>query len=205
MKKEYVLPAALAVVVAACHVRDDRTAGGNTASSTVTVASGSPTSVAASSTAASTTPELVVDSSALVTAPWTDTKQVMDTTLDAPNFQCAPKVVTRNDTITLRAEVPHGGWLAVQDPSDVFYYFTTPLSRETGYSVVVDPEAFKNMLVLRFRADIKLRPYVHGHDTTETVFRKPGKYTFTIGENLATEYDEEDPNWHCTVEVRGSP
>lgn len=201
MNKMYVILAALA---GACQVRDDGTVG-KVASSTATVASGTARSVPASSTTASTRPALVVDSSAVVTGPWIDTRQVMDTSLDAPNFQCAPKIVTRNDTITLRAEVPHGGWLAVQDPTNVFYHFTAPFPREKGYRVVVDPEAFKNMLILRFRADIKLRPYVYGHDTTETVFRKPGTYTFTIGENLATEYDDEDPNWHCAVQFRDSP
>jgi len=203
MNKKYAILAALAG--AACQVKDSGITVGNAGSSTVTVASGAASSVATSSTTASMAPPLMVDSSAVVSGPWVDNKQVMDTSVDAPNFQCAPKIVTHNDTITLRAEVPHGGWLAVKDPAGMSYYFTSPIAREVGRTVVVDPEIFKTVEVLRFRADIMLRPYYAGHDTAETVFQKPGKYTFTIGENLATEYDEEDPNWHCTVEVPRLP
>ena len=188
-----------ALVLAACQSKTERT-GIDLAASSTAVAT-------ASTTASSTAAMRGGYSDALVTTVWTDTKAVMDTSLDAPNFQCAPKVVTRKDTITLRAEVPHGGWLTVVQPDSTTFTLTSPLFDEThrGFTPLVDPEAFKNMLILRFRADIRARPYIYGRDTLEPVFVQPGEYVFTIGENLATEYDEEDPNWHCTVRFIPSP
>jgi hypothetical protein len=139
-----------------------------------------------------------------VTTPWTDTKQLLDTSLNAPNFECAPKVFTRSDTITLRAEVPHGGQLSVAQPDGTtFWLVSPPLKSDEGISnyFLSDPETFRNTLILRFRADIRAKPYVYGRDSLEPIFRAPGDYKFTLGENLATEYDEEDPNWHCVVRL----
>ncbi|HYS69611.1 MAG TPA: hypothetical protein VEM14_05170 [Gemmatimonadaceae bacterium] len=146
-----------------------------------------------------------------MTVPWTDTRQVMDTSLDAPNFQCAPKLFTRRDTLTLRAEVPHGGWLTVTQPDGTtFELVAPPMSRDPGtpnYSIM-NPEVFANTLILRLRADIRSRPAIYGRDTLEPVFRATGDYKFTIGENLATEFDEQDhqdPNWYCTIRLSGVP
>lgn len=138
-----------------------------------------------------------------MTTAWIDTRQVLDTSLDAPNFQCAPKVLTQRDTVILRAEVPHGGWLLLERPDGTSFDLVSPIPDE-GYGKLLDSEAFKNTLIVRFRADIRSRPQVYGRDTLEQVFNLPGEYTFTIGENLGTEYDEEDPNWHCKIRVAAS-
>ncbi|HST07649.1 MAG TPA: hypothetical protein VLJ83_05720, partial [Gemmatimonadaceae bacterium] len=100
------------------------------------------------------------------------------------------------------AEVPHGGWLVVAQPDSTIFTLISPIGRQIArFSPLSDAEVFKTMLILRFRADIRAKPDVYGRDTLETVFRTPGDYVFTIGENLGTEYDEEDPNWHCTIRL----
>jgi len=130
----------------------------------------------------------------------------MDTSLDAPNFQCAPKALTLTDTLTLRAEVPHGGWLAVSRPDSAMFMLIEP-GLDVPDSSLVESEAFKNMLTLRIRADIR-KPQVYAAPL-EQVFRVPGKYVFTVAENLGTEYDYDeqdhvDLDWHCTVQVAPS-
>jgi len=188
-----------ALFLTACQTKTDRALSQATAASSTEIA------VAASTTPPNTAPATrIVFSDALVRTPWVDTKQVMDTSLDAPNFQCAPKVFTQKDTLTLRAEVPHGGWLDVNQPDGTDFRLIGPVAEAAGYALM-DTATFANTLIVRFRADLKSRPYVYGRDTLETVFRVPGDYRFTIGYNLATEYDDEDPNWHCTVRLVASP
>src|SRR2546423_14869250 len=96
--------------LAACRSEANRTTvqAGQSSTDVPTASSTAPGSSATSTEA--------VSSAALVTAALTNARQVMDTSLNAPNFQCAPTVVTLKDTLTLRAEVPHGGWLAVAAP-----------------------------------------------------------------------------------------
>lgn len=186
-----------AIVLLACQTSSDRAR----IDTTHTLMSGSSTPQADS--VRQTNPH----SDIVVTAPWADTRQVMDTSLDAPNFQCAPSTVTPKDTITLRAEVPHGGWLAVSRPDSTLFMLIEP-KMPAPDSALVDSEAFQNMLILRMRADIRWRPSVYGR-AAESVFSVPGKYVFTIGQNLGTEYDYDeadhvDLDWHCTVQVAGS-
>lgn len=183
-------------LLVACQTRRDQTTVGATASSSISAATSTPVVRVATGG----------PSEALVTSPWVDTKAVFDTSLDAPNFQCAPKVFTSRDTIALRVEIPHGGWLSVEGPDSTFFTLSSPFFHEHyPFSPLVEVEALKQMLILRFRADIRMRPNVYGRDTLEPVFRVPGEYRFTIGENLATEYDEEDPNWHCSIRLAGEP
>ena len=184
------------VFLVACQSQRDQPTVNATASSTIS--------------AATSTPVVRVTtggpSEALVTSAWVDTKAVFDTSLDAPNFQCAPKVFTSRDTIALRAEIPHGGWLIVAAPDSTIFELTSPTFMQfRGFAPLIDPEAFKETLILRFRADVRTKADVYGRDTLERVFRLPGEYRFTIGENLATEYDEEDPNWHCSIRLAGEP
>jgi hypothetical protein len=183
---------AVAVLVACRSNTEGATASANASSSS----SASSTSLAQAANE-NLLPNMPAQS--VVTAGWTDTKAVFDTSLNAPNMQCAPKLATRSDTIAIRAEIPHGGQLSVEQPDGtVFSLVMPPDKRSPDYSLV-DAESFRNILVLRFRADIRSRPSVYGRDTLEPIFRVPGDYRFTLGENLATEYDEEDPNWHCTI------
>jgi hypothetical protein len=162
-------------------------------STSVSVASSS-TQVAPPSAAAETG-----SSPALVTGPWIDTKQVFDTTLDAPNLQCAPKVFTRGDTITVRAEVPHGGYLVVLNPEDATFYLVQP---ERGHPEIRGPlgssEEFMKTLITRFRADVRAKPAIYGRDTLEPVFNAAGKYIIEVGENLESEGGAEYI-WKCTV------
>jgi hypothetical protein len=170
----------------------------------------SSTQIVAASTTASTTPVAIVDtpswSPALVRTPWVDTKQVMDTSLDAPNFQCAPKEFTTNDTITLRAEVPHGGQLNVVAPDSTSFYLIIPPQWDRKTLSLMPTDTFKTTLITRFRADIRGHPLANGRDTLEPIFLKPGRYTFQLADNLATDYDSEEEMdlavWRCTLTLR---
>lgn len=174
----------------------------------------SSTQIVAASTTASTTPsattvavlDTMLHSPALVTTPWVDTKQVMDTSLDGPNFQCAPKEFTDRDTITLRAEVPHGGQLNVRAPDGTDFYLVVPPQWDTLAVSLMPTDTFKTTLITRFRADIRGHPFVNGRDTLEPIFLKPGRYTFQLADNLGTEFDSEEEMdlavWQCTITLR---
>jgi hypothetical protein len=168
--------------------------------------SAAPTQIGAASSTLPTVQPPEADTStrsALVTTPWVNIKQVMDTSLDAPNFQCAPKQFTLRDTITLRAEVPHGGQLSVVTPDGTIYPLIFPLGEDPKTTALMPPATFENTLITRFRADIRQRPAIYGRDTVERIFRKPGDYTFILGSNLETEVDDEAnvdiAFWRCTI------
>ena len=155
-----------------------------------------------SSSTRMTTPSAIADtgsSPALVTGLWIDTKQVFDTSLEAPNLQCAPKVFSRTDTIAVRAEVPHGGYLVVLNPEHTTFYLVQP---EGGHPETRGPlgssETFMNSLITRFRADVRARPAIYGRDTLEPVFNAVGKYIIEVGDNLESEGDA-DFIWKCTI------
>jgi hypothetical protein len=63
---------------------------------------------------------------ALVTSPWVDTKRVMDNSTNAPGLQCAPRIFSRRDTLTLRMEHPHGEYLVVTQPDSTAFYLVYP-------------------------------------------------------------------------------
>jgi hypothetical protein len=160
-------------------------------------------SVASSSTQVAI-PSAIADtgsSPALVTGPWIDAKQVLDTSLDAPNLQCAPKVFSRRDTITVRAEVPHGGYLVVLNPEHASFYLIQP---EHGHPETRGPlgssEVFMKTLITRFRADVRAKPAIYGRDTLEPVFNAAGKYIIEVGDNLESEADD-DYIWKCTLRL----
>jgi hypothetical protein len=193
-----------AIIVIGCNSSGDAKRVEPTSSSTRMVAA----STTASTTASTVVPTVDTPSwsPALVRTPWIDTKQVMDTSLDAPNFQCAPKEFTNNDTITLRAEVPHGGQLLVQAPDSTDFYLIFPAGSEPGSSSLMPADTFENTLITRFRADIRGRPATYGRDTLEPIFRKPGPYTFSLASNLGTDFDTEEEmelaTWRCTITLR---
>jgi hypothetical protein len=165
------------------------------------------TGIAASSTTSSTPAAAMIEtpppSVALVTTPWVDVKQVFDTSLDAPNFQCAPRQFTNRDTIILRAEVPHGGQLSVSAPDSTNFYLVFPPDWDKQSVTLMPTDTFANALITRFRGDIRGRPRVYGRDTLEPIFRKPGRYTFFLASNLATDYDTDEEEdravWKCTI------
>lgn len=133
----------------------------------------------------------------LVTSPSTDIKQVMDTSIKAPNLQCAPKMFSRRDTITMRMEVPHGEYLVVIQPNGTWFYLVYPHDVDGPNYSLVPSDTFKAMPTIRFRGDVKGKPWVYGRDTLETVFQEPGKYVLETGANIASERGSQI--WKCSV------
>src|SRR5258705_11265464 len=146
----------------------------------------------ASSTADATPPPLpvavpklhldtAIPAMSLDTTTWTDTRQVFDASPSAPSFQCAPSPFTPADTLTLRIAVPHGDWLKAKRPDETMFNIVSPgTPGEPNYSVIPS-ETFPDMLIIRFHGDIRSRPLVSGHETVETIFDQPGRYTFQVG------------------------
>jgi hypothetical protein len=125
-----------------------------------------------------------VPAMSLDTMPWTDTKEVFDTTDRAPNFQCAPRIFTPADTLTLRIAVPHGDWLTVRRPDETTFNIVSPATPgEPNYSVMPS-DSFKGRLITRFSGDIRSRALAAGHENVEPIFGQSGRYTFLVGENL---------------------
>jgi hypothetical protein len=116
-----------------------------------------------------------------------------DTARDAPSLQCSPAVFSRHDTITLHTDAPHR-YLMVTGPGNVSFYLTYPEPSEPANYLLVPPDTFAKMPVIRFRADVRARPQYYQRDTLETVFDLPGKYVFQIGEKLGGDFDDDvDP------------
>ena len=118
---------------------------------------------------------------------------------DSTAFSCAPKSFGPRDTLTFRMETPHGDYLTVLTPADVFYYFVYPeLGVPTRKYSMVPSGAFKTMSTLKVPGDIRLPPRVYGKDTIpEVVFSQPGQYVVQMGENL--ESDHTGPPYICRV------
>jgi len=138
-------------------------------------------------------------SSALITSPKTDTKQVIDTSIDAPSLQCVPKVFSRRDTIILRMENPHGEYLVVTDPNGTMFYLIYPHPGDFPDYPLPASETFKETPTIRFPATVRAKPQVYGHDTLEAVFHKPGKYVLTIGSKLESEHASQIDK--CTIRL----
>jgi hypothetical protein len=121
----------------------------------------------------------------------------MDTSINAPSLQCGPKVFSRRDTITMKMEVPHGEYLVVIQPNGTWFYLVYPHDVDGPDYSLVPSETFKEMPTIRFRADVKGKPWVYGRDTLETVFQEPGKYILETGANIASERGSQI--WKCSV------
>ena len=135
-------------------------------------------------------------SSALVVSPLSDLNPAIKAASVA-GLQCAPRVFTQRDTLTLRMENPHGDYLTATRPDGTMFYLSYPDPNEPPDYLLVPSETFKRMPSIRFRADVKARPAVYGRDALETVFDKPGNYVLTMGSNLETERGSDI--YKCTI------
>jgi hypothetical protein len=118
---------------------------------------------------------------------------------DSTVFSCRPKSFGPRDTLTLQLETPHGGYLAVKAPDEMFYLLVQaqPVEARRKY-LMVPAEEFAGMSTLRVPGDIRLPPYYYGRDTIpEAVFRQRGAYTFSMGEVFGS--DHAAPPFICTV------
>jgi hypothetical protein len=157
---------------------DSTTIAESVAAAAATVAASAPPSVAPTRLNLDT----AIPAMSLDTMPWTDTRELFDTTESAPAFQCAPHLFTPADTVTLRIAVPHAVWLKVRRPDEtVFDIVAPPAPGQPNYSVVPS-DSFANRLVMRFSGDMRSRPLLAGHDGVEPIFGQPGRYTFMVGD-----------------------
>jgi hypothetical protein len=114
-------------------------------------------------------------------------------------LSCDPKFVKRQDTVTIRMETPHGEYLAITQPGGtLFYLISPPPGNGRPDQSLISSEAFRNMPVVRFRADVRAKPSFYGRDTLETVFLNPGKYVLKIGSNLESESGSDI--YKCTIQ-----
>jgi hypothetical protein len=100
-------------------------------------------------------------------------------------------------------EIPHGDYLTVLTPADVFYYFVYPeLASPTRKYSMVPGEAFKTMTTLKVPGDVRLPPRIYSKDTIpEVVFSQPGQYIVKMGENLESDYT--GPPYICRLTFTG--
>ena len=119
-----------------------------------------------------------------------------------PSLTCSPDTIGLRDTLTLRMQTPHGGYLAVVRPDRTNYFVIDPYinSRHSLKYSLIPAEQFQQMAVLRLPTDVSAPPRVYGRDSTlERVFSKPGKYTIEVGDNLESDYSNRVTQ--CTVTV----
>jgi hypothetical protein len=118
---------------------------------------------------------------------------------DPTAFSCTPKSFGPRDTLTFRLEVPHGDYLTVVTPADLYFYLVYPQLGDTRRSYSMVPsEDFKTMSTLKVAGDIRLPPRVYGREEIpEAVFSQAGQYLVQMGENLASDYTS--PPYICRV------
>jgi hypothetical protein len=136
---------------------------------------------------------------ALVPLPPQTAAQVAAADSNTIDLHCTPSVFSRSDTITLRMESPHGEYLMVRQPDSTVFFLSYPDSTKPRNLFLVAADSFTQMPAIRFRADIRSRPFVYGRDTLEPVFAKPGKYVLTIGHKLETEHASDIHR--CTIRL----
>jgi hypothetical protein len=122
----------------------------------------------------------------VVTTPWVDARDVIDTSASAPGFQCVPRSFTDADTLTLRIAVPHGDWLSVKRPDETIFYLVAPGAGTAPNYSIVPSEAFRDMSMIRFQGGIISRPGSGGSGAMTPIFTQSGKYEFLVGNNLAS-------------------
>jgi hypothetical protein len=210
MWKRPIIIALLAAVVTYCKPSSDASQSQGRTDSSGTTDQASTTIVSSSSTGADVqTSSLTANGSsaagdsdtpgALVTSPWVDTKRVMDNSTNAPGLQCAPRIFSRRDTLTLRMEHPHGEYLVVTQPDSTAFFLIYPQPDVSTRFLLMSSEVFAELPEVRFRADIRSKPQIYGRDTLEPVFQKPGKYTLMIGHKLESE--RSSGVYRCVVQL----
>lgn len=187
------------VVCFLCACAGDTSETSRTTDSVKVVSPGSKAAVAPPAPAAPAHRDTAIPASYIVTTPWEDTKEVIDTSVSAPGFQCVPRSFTPNDTVTLWMAVPHGDALSVERPDGWSFKLVAPRVEGVANYSIVPSDAFANMPMIRFRGDIRSQPFVYGHDTVETIFSRPGKYVFRVGSNLNSDVGRDVRD--CTIRL----
>jgi hypothetical protein len=197
-KRPTVVALLATVLLASCKPSPDSSRSQGRVDSSGTNEQASTTIVSSSSTSVDfKTPSVTADGSsaaadsdtpgALVTSTPTDMKRVMTSSAGASGLQCAPKTFSRQDTLTLRMEAPHGDYLVVTQPDSTAFFLIYPNPDVSPRFLLMSSEVFAELPQVRFRADIRSKPLAIGRDTLESVFPKPGKYTLMIGQKIESE------------------
>ena len=121
-----------------------------------------------------------------------------------PTLTCSPDTIGPNDTLILRMQTPHGGYLAVVQPDRSTYFVIDPYiqSRHSLKYSLIPAEQFQQMAILRLPTDVSAPPRVYGRDSIlEPVFGKPGKYKIEVGENLEGDYSNRVTECIVTVTI----
>jgi hypothetical protein len=130
--------------------------------------------------------DTIVPRSYVDTTAWVDAKREIDTTASAPDFQCAPRMFTEADTLTLRIATPHGDWLSVKRPDETVFYLVAPKAEGAPNYSVMPSDTFKDQVQLRFLGEITSRPGLGGSGDMGAIFNQRGHYTFRVGTDLGT-------------------
>lgn len=147
------------------------------------------------------------DSVALIAAPTVDTQTQAGgekrTVTGPQSLRCVPRTLSSNDTLTLTMQAPHGAFLAVVAPDGGWFYLVHTFGGFQGYGPsLIPPESFQRTRVYRIAANVRARPAVHGRDSLEAVFDRPGEYRIVLAEKLAT--DHGPPPVECVVAYQRS-
>jgi hypothetical protein len=122
------------------------------------------------------------------------------------NLTCEPKVLRREDVLTLRMPAPHGPTMMAIGPDSTQYlvvFYGEGRPDRAQRKSLAPPEAFAKTPELNL--DPKLvtaGPHVAGRDTNEALFTKPGGYRLIVGSDLET----DGPRYaECVVQYDPGP
>lgn len=101
-----------------------------------------------------------------------------------------PDTLWLGDTLTIRFRVPHPTDLAIYDPENNFFFLVYDhLLNEL--KPLVPHGRFARMDRLDLPASLRANAWLHGVDTLQPVFTKPGNYRIVLSKELET--DEGTP------------
>jgi len=106
---------------------------------------------------------------------------------DEAALKCSPKIVNIGGEVVLTLGPNHGNELAIYRESEELWLFLVVGSPPEGMSSLMPPKEFASVSTVAIGATTTgFRWDVVGGN--EVVFKKPGKYTVYVSENLESEY-----------------
>lgn len=117
---------------------------------------------------------------------------------DTAELVCRPRAVKSADTISLRMAVPHGDYLVVTRPDGTLFYLIYPRDSVARDSTLMPSDQFKNVPILRIRANVRGRPVFYARYSLEPIFSRPGNYQLKI----ASDFESEEVSDVRTCSIR---
>jgi hypothetical protein len=109
-----------------------------------------------------------------------------DTILAAASLRCQPMDLRSGDTLHVNLAVPHGPWLVLTAPDGRIFFVISPGSDSARPSLLPERQ-FRTMLAFSTPVDdLRGWPAIHS-DTTQRIFRTPGKYELDVAENWGSD------------------